>query len=540
MPTIPAIGKKKVITKKEANKFYTLNDAFDFIGKKVNGESWEQLKNCHTSCYFVDVLSELIEYDFFDLFNQDDAINKLSDRQKSALLNNDVNYQSFAHKINTRDKNVVITGQSISSPSTKLTNSIKRSFYKKYNPNPNTKYRSAKTKKTDDEIIIPAFIGNEPDKIIYNFPTNFLIPKDQFSYVLETGRRWQDKKPQTNGIILSKFHTNFRFISNAEMIMAGSKENIMNYDNLANHLKINLDATEAEIAIWLYDRELTILRDVVEDDGYIAVEYFANKPRQYKPTFYYKKEVENFSPKFRFLEYQQVKEKWQKEFGQDESSTLEFLSYYFDNYDLIKLFENKSWDNKTCSPRHRDYNKTFETSGSSSLSQLEKIEFIKECLFEKTYVKKIEERHFNSLSSQQQSKQFGVVISQDIKDVAAVVETKQIGIKKTTVSYEKEDNKLNIDFLMTDGTSRKMNSSIKSEYSQIMDDVFCLEPETKIILTETQYDYFAKKIKDNLKSQIKKKARLDFNLQGKIFKLSLKTARQKSIQIISKTYPKNS
>jgi hypothetical protein len=119
----------------------------------------------------------------------------------------------------------------------------------------------------------------------------------------------------------------------------------------------------------------------------------------------------------------------------------------------------------------------------------------------------------------------------------------KLAIEQITVSYEKDDNNLNFYFLMKDGTSKQMNSSIKPEYSQIMDDVFCKNLETKITLTTDQHYYFTKKLKDNLKSEIKKKVGLDCNLQDKIFKLIPKTANKegkKSIQIISKTYPKNS
>ncbi len=335
------LGNKQAIRKGEINKFYyTLNKAFNLIGEKREGESWEHLKYSHISCNLIDILSDLIRYDFFDLFGQDDARNKLNDRQKLNLLSDAVNSQSFARKIANRDKNVFI----------------------------------------DDY---------EQNEINYNFPTNFLIPKEQFDYVLKTGRRWQDRKPQKNGIIFSKFHTDFSFVSSAEMIMVGSWENVMNYSTLVSFLKNKFQATDWEIKIWLYDKKLTILRGNCEDDGYMPIEHFSNKPEHYKPTFYYKKEVEEFNPTFRFLEYHQVKEKWQKDFGEDENATLELILKYFDEYDLASLFGKEDWHSKTCPPRHKEYNKT----GKSNLNQTDRIDFIKNCLFEEKYIKKIETKH---------------------------------------------------------------------------------------------------------------------------------------------------
>jgi hypothetical protein len=234
MPTIPTTGKKKTITKKEVKElYYNLNQTFDLIGKKTNGESWEQLKNCYTSCNLIDVLSDLIKNNFFDLFSYDGAINQMDDRQKDALLKGAVNFQAVARKIAEKAPLIV---KSV----------FNETFF------------------SHDEIIN------------YNFPAKFLIPKDQFNYVLKTGKRWVDRKPNAEygGMIISKSHTYFQFVeTRLPMMLVGDNPNLVGYFELLSIFKEKFKAEEWEIDIWLFfvqPKELAALKNNdIDSSGYV-------------------------------------------------------------------------------------------------------------------------------------------------------------------------------------------------------------------------------------------------------------------------------
>ncbi len=398
MPTIPVIGKKKSITKKEVDKlYYNLNQAFDLIGEKAKGESWEQVKNCYTSCNFIDVLSGLIKYNFFDLFNYNGLIDQINEKQKDNLLRDEVNFQSFAHKIATKDKDIVIAGKSISASSAKLTNATKKSFYQKYNPDSNTKYKATKIRKAD-EVILPSILDNEPDKIIYTFPTNFLIPKEQFDYVIKTGRRWLDRKPDVkyNGMLISRFHTNFYSVSQETMAMVESKSNLMSYFELSAQFKQKFNAEEWEIDNWLYSsnsKELIILKNNdVFDDGYCELYAKTNDNPDYTKTFYYKEQVNSFSSKEEFFEYETLLKKWKTNFSTNEEKILKLISHHLSFIDAQRLTTLEKFG-EIIPPTQKHSQLKFYRDEANLI---EKINFIRGAMFSKTYVMAMEEQYFPS------------------------------------------------------------------------------------------------------------------------------------------------
>ena len=80
--------------------------------------------------------------------------------------------------------------------------------------------KSMLTKKSSEVIF------NEENVINYSFPKNLLVPKEQFEYVLKTGKRWMDRNPdpQNNELVISQQQTNFTDINYNWMVKVGDKK----------------------------------------------------------------------------------------------------------------------------------------------------------------------------------------------------------------------------------------------------------------------------------------------------------------------------
>lgn len=200
MTIFPSTKPKKKISKKEAENYFNLNEAFDLIGEKLSGENWNQVRGLHLSYSIVENINDMISNDFFDVYDRDDFGYNLTGSKKPDLIGV-ISHSEFLTRIRNRDKNLVVVRESVFVPSMKITDSMRDAFANKYAEEDKRK-RKSKQKRNgsieEREEYSSTVALDEVIEINYSkfFPKNFLIPQEQLNYVLETGKRWMDQVPK--------------------------------------------------------------------------------------------------------------------------------------------------------------------------------------------------------------------------------------------------------------------------------------------------------------------------------------------------------
>ena len=296
MSTFPSTKTKKKIRKIEREKYWDLNEVFNFLGEKLRGKTWHHISDSGMVLGIFENLCSMIRNEFFDLYDADNSGDELGEVAKKSML----------------------------------------------------------TKKSAEIIF------NQENVINYSFPKNFLVPKEQFEYVLQTGKRWADKNPdpQNNGLIISKQQTNFTDITYNWMVKVGDKKNLFSYTEITlptseASLTKRLFAEKWEIDFWLdfvQTKDLARLKSKdVDDDGYVYVDERPSSDRNYVTTFYYKEQLEKFEPKEKFTDYETLTKAWKKDFGINEDEATKILSQHILVPEVQKLASNEDFKkNPSC------------------------------------------------------------------------------------------------------------------------------------------------------------------------------------------------
>lgn len=364
MSTFPSNKPKKKIRKTEREKYWDLNEVFNFIGEKLKGESWHQISDSGTVLGVYENLCSMIRNEFFDLHDADNSGDELGEIEKESML----------------------------------------------------------TKKSAEIIF------NQENVINYSFPKNFLVPKEQFEYVLQTGKRWTDKNPdpQNNGLIISKQQTNFTDITYNWMVKVGDKKNLFSYTEITlptseASLTKRLFVEKWEIDFWLdfvQTKDLARLKSKdVDDDGYVYVDERPSSDRNYVTTFYYKEQLDKFYPKEKFTDYETLTKAWKKDFWISEDEATKILSQHILVPEVQRLASNEDFrKNPSCIndielPLHKNKRTQFQNrlvfesdsktirNGFSNSADIyeERARFVREAVFERSYLEAIEKHYFSNL-----------------------------------------------------------------------------------------------------------------------------------------------
>jgi hypothetical protein len=352
MSTFPSTKTKKKIRKIEREKYWDLNEVFNFIGEKLRGKTWHQISDSGTVFGIFENLCSIIRNKFFDLHDADNSGNELGELEKKSML----------------------------------------------------------TKKSAEIIF------NEENTINYFFPKNLLVPKEQFEYVLKTGKRWMDRNPdpQNNGLIISQQQTSFTDINYNWMIKVEDAKNLVSYPEITLttskvSLTKRLSAEKWEIDFWLdfvQTKDLARLKNKdLDDDGYVYVDERPSNNINYITTFYYKEQLDKFEPKEKFTDYETLTKAWKKDFRISEDAATEILSQHILASEVQKLASNEDFKkNPSCIndielPLHKNnrtqfknrlvfesYSKTIKNGFSNSADIYgERTKFIREAVFERSY-----------------------------------------------------------------------------------------------------------------------------------------------------------
>jgi hypothetical protein len=184
MTIFPSTKPKKKISKKEAENYFNLNEAFDLIGEKLSGENWNQVRGLHLSYSIVENINDMISNDFFDVYDRDDFDYKLSGSKKPDLIGV-ISHSEFLTRIRNRDKNLVVVREPVFVPSMKITDSMRDAFANKYGEGAKRKSKQKRSGSNKEREEYSATVAHdEVIEINYSkfFPENFLIPQEQFNY----------------------------------------------------------------------------------------------------------------------------------------------------------------------------------------------------------------------------------------------------------------------------------------------------------------------------------------------------------------------
>ena len=408
MIILPSTKPKKKISKKEAENYLNLSEAFDLIGEKLEGENWHQMRGSHLSYSIVENLNDMMKNDFFDVYDGDDFVRRLVGLKKADLLA-EITYSEFLTRIHNRDKNLVVVRQSGGVPSLKITDSMRKAFGEKYEEEKTKRIKSPKRSIAAEDKESATVLPDEVLEVDYSvfFPKNFLIPKEQFEYVLKTGKRWMDQAPnkEYGDLIISQKQTGFRgLVIHGEMMKVESKENLLSYFELTNFYQSKFNAKDWEIDLWIFlscPKELAPLKSSdIDGDGYAYCSKGcnANSDSDYTRTFYFKQQAEKLVPE-RFLDYQELAALWIKKFGVSEDKIIKLVSGHLTYLRARSLLPEKVFFQEMevhiAAPIHKEMHTWFV---GEDVRLKEREQFIKEAVFVGSYVQAMETKYFSKLT----------------------------------------------------------------------------------------------------------------------------------------------
>ena len=405
MVILPSTKPKKKISKKEAENYLNLSEAFDLIGEKLEGENWHQMRGSHLSYSIVENLNDMMKNDFFDVYDGDDFVRRLVGLKKADLLA-EITYSEFLTRIHNRDRNLVVVRQSGGVPSLKITDSMRKAFGEKYEEEKTKRIKSPKRNIAAEDEKSATVLPDEVLEVDYSvfFPKNFLIPKEQFEYVLKTGKRWMDQAPnkEYGDLIISQKQTGFRgLVIHGEMMKVESRDNLLSNFELTDFYQEKFDAEDWEIDLWIFlsqPKELAALRgNDVDSDGYVYLNKQAANSADYTRTFYFKRQVEKLLPE-RFLDYQGLLGLWQNKFGVNEGKIIKLISHHLSFLDARALLPEEIFFRSSLeitAPLHKE---KFTWLSDREVNLEEKAGFIKEAVFGSSYIQAIEEKYFSKLT----------------------------------------------------------------------------------------------------------------------------------------------
>lgn len=400
MITLPSSKAKQKISKIEAKNYLNLNEAFELIGEKLEGENWHQMRGSHLSYSIVENLNDMIKNDFFDVYDGDDFGVKLNKSREADLLA-EITYSDFLTRLRNKDKSFVVVRDPVFIPSVRITNSIRDGFANKFdeeNKNKSLKKRSKTTKEYTATVI-----HDEVLEINYSafFPKNFLIPKEQFDYVLETGKRWIDKAPKKEygNLVVSEKQSGFRgLVRHEKMLKVDSRKNILSFIELSSIYQKKFAAPEWEIDLWISrvnDDELIRLQsNKIDKDGYAFFNKQKANDSNYTKTFYLKTQADSFVPE-RFIDYRGLVNRWKKLGISEEKITQHILNHLSSppNTENALPDEDKIFFSKGDSLK-APIHKTKHGQLPWDLKDLDKQkEFIREAAFGESYIKAMEDMY---------------------------------------------------------------------------------------------------------------------------------------------------
>ncbi len=77
---------KRLSAKIEREKYWDLNEVFNFIGEKLRGKTWHQISDSGTVLGIFENLCSIIRNDFFDLHDADNSGDELGEIEKKSML----------------------------------------------------------------------------------------------------------------------------------------------------------------------------------------------------------------------------------------------------------------------------------------------------------------------------------------------------------------------------------------------------------------------------------------------------------------------
>jgi len=356
----------------DKEKSCNLIEAFDAIGQSIYGNDWtEKEKNFyknqndfnkynHEAYNVLSVLEDLIKNHFFDVYNKKTKSFLDKDKQNLDLLSQEISYTSFLKK---------------------------------------------KIPFTEFEALEGLRTGKYSNKPIstYSLPNNFLIPKEQFDYVLKACRRWVDQEPKgSDGLIISEyriivqeFENQYKTIDAMQrrQVKVDDWNNLISYFELKEDLKRRLKLEDFEIdflidcefsgSAWSSLDEPIILEGDIGKSGYMnAYLYDGRKGNsRYHNTFYLKSQIDKFKSSTRFIKYEDLVKKWNN-FGAEQDAVINLIADY-----IIK--------NPNCEIANLSVFKLDGLVLSGDKVEKDKT-IISSCIIKNTLIDKLEKKHFSS------------------------------------------------------------------------------------------------------------------------------------------------
>ncbi len=266
-------------------------------------------------------------------------------------------------------------------------------FFEFFDKNNNRIYVSVSDKKRLELVI-----GDEFDKgatvLDISELLNVIIPKNQFDYVINKKRGFDDKDPDSRGFIFShKKLLSYNFlsisvISNKPQMFVGSSEHLISYFELTEFLR-KMGVREIEISpviISLIKKGFLSRLDSknIDSDGYCDLAGYGKKK---EICFFYKNQVMliNHSDLDKFLVYDEVLDRW----GHIKKNTAQNL--------LLGYASPLDAANKITSihqfPSSVDDESYFFDFDDDNLSTSKRVSFAQNAIFPESFLEEIEEYH---------------------------------------------------------------------------------------------------------------------------------------------------
>jgi hypothetical protein len=247
-----------------------------------------------------------------------------------------------------------------------------------------------------DDNQINKFSGDSSD--IFNTSDNpfldkYIVPIEQLEYVLNNKRRWVDRLPDKDGVVISKQYikqseNGYLQVFDCDSLKIDDECEIISYFKLKELLMNRFKIKEWEVDCHIYfdsDKLMPLSGPTIS--GYKKIHLLkAGAEKNYTGTFYHKNKVDSYKPTHKFYSFYELLKYWRDKFKISQTEILKLLSNYIFSQDVhfelgVDLIPIINYNSMIGFKKEDVYENIFK----------------EESAFEANLVKKIEQKHFSDL-----------------------------------------------------------------------------------------------------------------------------------------------